>query len=142
LVFRRYFHFIPVIMVLYTYKYWFKMLNPAYYGRSRLEFKFQASLFSHHTEYWSKAVIFVIISIFFHDKLYFIYRIHNLYTLVCRFHVNKEVYWFLNRPPPFPPRTPPFWLFTNTWWSFSLTSQNRKILWHHSSQWWNPPIPC
>ena len=32
-----------------------------------------------------------------------------LYTLVCRFHVNKEVYWFLNRPPPFPPRTLPFW---------------------------------
>ena len=33
----------------------------------------------------------------------------RLYTLVCRFHVNKEVYWFLNRPPSFPPRTPPFW---------------------------------
>jgi len=30
-----------------------------------------------------------------------------------------------------------FWLFTNTWWSFGLASQNRKILWHHSSQWWN-----
>jgi hypothetical protein len=33
----------------------------------------------------------------------------HLYTLVCRFHVNKEVYLFLNRPPPFPPKTQPFW---------------------------------
>jgi hypothetical protein len=38
-----------------------------------------------------------------------LFYISNLYTLVCRFHVNKEVYWFLNRPPPFPPRMPPFW---------------------------------
>jgi hypothetical protein len=40
--------------------------------------------------------------------LFYISNIY-LYTFVCRFHVNKEVYWFLNRPPPFPPRTPPFW---------------------------------
>jgi hypothetical protein len=40
--------------------------------------------------------------------LFYIPNTH-LYTLVCRFHVNKEVYWFLDRPPPFPPRTPPFW---------------------------------
>jgi hypothetical protein len=26
-IYDRYFHFIPVIMVLYTYKYWFKMLK-------------------------------------------------------------------------------------------------------------------
>ena len=40
--------------------------------------------------------------------LFYISNTH-LYTLVCRFHVNKEGYWFLNRPPPFPPRTLPFW---------------------------------
>jgi hypothetical protein len=40
--------------------------------------------------------------------LFYISNTH-LYTLLCRFHVNKEVYWFLNRPPPFPTRTPPFW---------------------------------
>jgi hypothetical protein len=34
--------------------------------------------------------------------LFYISNTH-LYTLVCRFNVNKEVYWFLNRPPPFPP---------------------------------------
>ena len=26
-IYDRYFHFIPVIMVLYTYKYWFKILK-------------------------------------------------------------------------------------------------------------------
>ena len=40
--------------------------------------------------------------------LFYISNTH-LYTLVCRFHANKEVYWFLNRPSPFPPRTPSFW---------------------------------
>ena len=40
--------------------------------------------------------------------LFYISNTH-LYTLVCRFHVNKEVYWFINRPPPFTPKTPPFW---------------------------------
>jgi hypothetical protein len=40
--------------------------------------------------------------------LFYISNTH-LYTLVCQFHVCKEVYWFLNRPPPFPPRMPPFW---------------------------------
>jgi hypothetical protein len=40
--------------------------------------------------------------------LFYISNTH-LYTLVCRFHVNKEIYWFLNRLPPFPPRMPPFW---------------------------------
>jgi hypothetical protein len=29
----------------------FDLHNPAYYGRSRLEFNFQTPLFSHHTEY-------------------------------------------------------------------------------------------
>jgi hypothetical protein len=40
--------------------------------------------------------------------LFYISNTH-FYTLVCWFHVNKEVYWFLNRPPPFLPRTLPFW---------------------------------
>jgi hypothetical protein len=40
--------------------------------------------------------------------LFYISNTH-LYTLVCRFHVNKEVYWFINRPPPFLLGTPPFW---------------------------------
>jgi hypothetical protein len=35
-----------------------------------------------------------------------LYIEYTFSTLVCRFHVNKEVYWFLNRPPP---RTLPFW---------------------------------
>ena len=40
--------------------------------------------------------------------LFYISNTH-LYTLVCRFHVNKEGFQILNRPPPFPPRMPPFW---------------------------------
>ena len=43
-----------------------------------------------------------------HQVLFYISNTH-FYTLVCWFHVNKEVYWFLNRPPPFLPRTLPFW---------------------------------
>ena len=80
--------------------FWFFLYHPSY------TYNFKKSTVEFHT---SKNILKRIKQRTQSRQVLFYISNTHLYTLVCRFHVNKKVYWFLNSPPPFPPRTPPFW---------------------------------
>ena len=80
--------------------FWFFSVSP------RIHLKLKKSTVEFHT---SKNILKMIKQRNQSRQVLFYISNTHLYTLVCRFHVNKEVYWFLKRPPPFPPRTPSFW---------------------------------
>jgi hypothetical protein len=58
-----------------------------------------------------------------YETLLYVFKILR----VCQFHVNKEVYWFLNRPPPFLPRSLNAVILTNDG-KQSLINTNRFAL--------------